>query len=122
MDDIIDRNNEGQFANGQVSRDLRANSDATESKIRLGVANVTERCCDEARSENWEFEPQRHWTQFLPEQVDADERLPGYLYEPHRPRFEPRSVHNVRKVARSSKSFALNSTLSETIADHSDYG
>jgi hypothetical protein len=115
MNKIIDRDNEGRFANGQISRDLRGNPDATESKIRFEVANVTERCCDEAREESsapesWEFERQRDGTQFLPEQVGADERLPGYLHEPHMPQFEPRSVRNVRKAARSSTSFALNST------------
>jgi hypothetical protein len=33
---------------------------------------------------------QRRGSQFLPGQVDADERLPGYLHEPHLPRFESR--------------------------------
>ena len=126
MNNVIDKDNEGQVAKGQISRDLRANPDATEPKIRLEVANDTERCRNEAGEEfsaleNWEFERQRQGIQFVPDQVDADERLPGYLHEPHMPRFEPRSVRNVRKAARSSRNFALDSTSSETIAD-SDCG
>jgi uncharacterized protein (TIGR00369 family) len=51
---------------------------------------------DELRSgqskENRERGLQRRGSQFLPEQIDADERLPGYLHEPHRPRFESRRL------------------------------
>jgi uncharacterized protein (TIGR00369 family) len=49
---------------------------------------------DELRSgqskENHGPELQRRGSQFLPEQIDADERLPGYLHEPDLPRFESR--------------------------------
>jgi len=38
--------------------------------------------------ENWEREPHRRGSQFLSEQIDADERLPGHLREPHLPRLE----------------------------------
>jgi len=66
MNNIIE-NNDDQFANGQVSCDLRGN-------VR-----------------------QRRGSQFLPRQIDADERLPGYLREPHLPRFESRSARNFAK-------------------------
>jgi uncharacterized protein (TIGR00369 family) len=41
MSNIIE-NNDDQFANGQVSRDLRGNSDAAESKTQLDPVNVVE--------------------------------------------------------------------------------
>jgi hypothetical protein len=53
MNNIIE-NNDDQFANGQVSCDLRSN------------------------------ERQRSGSPFLPRQIDADERLPVYLREPQR--------------------------------------
>ena len=99
MNNIIEDNDEDQFANGQSSRDLRANSGATEPQTQLEAVNVIELCPDAAReeysaSENWERERQRRGPQFLPEQIDADERLPGYLCKPHLPRFESRSARN----------------------------
>jgi len=99
MNDIIHNDNKGQFANGQISRDLRFNSDATGPQTQLEAVNVIEQWPDVAReefsaSENWERERQRRGSQFLPEQIDADEQLPGYLREPHLPRFESRSARN----------------------------
>ena len=93
MNDIIHNDNKGQFANGQISRDLRFNSDATGPQTQLEAVNVIEQGPDVAReefsaSENWERERQWRGSQFLPEQIDADERLPGYLRKPHLPRFE----------------------------------
>ncbi len=75
MNDIIDTDDEGQFANGQNSRDLRLNS-------------APEEFC---APENWQRERQPCGSQFLSAQIDADERLPGYLRKPHLPRFESRS-------------------------------
>jgi hypothetical protein len=94
MNNIIE-NNGDQFANGKISRDLRVSSDPTEPQTLLDTVNVVEQCPDVAPEEfsapeNWERERQRRGTQFLPEQIDADERLPGYLREPHLPRFESR--------------------------------
>ncbi len=40
---------------------------------------------------------QRPWFQLIPEQIDADERVPGYLREPHLPRFELRRACNLAK-------------------------
>ncbi len=40
----------------------------------------------ENREREWEWRGSQH----LPEQIDADERLPGYLREPHLPPFESR--------------------------------
>jgi hypothetical protein len=99
MNNIIEDNDKDQFANGQSSRDLRANSGATEPQTQLEAVNVIELCPDAAReeysvSETWERQRQRRGSQFLPEQIDADEQLPGYLREPHRPRFESRSARN----------------------------
>lgn len=96
MNNIIKDNDEDQFANGQSSRGLRVNSAATEPQIQLDAVNVIEQCPDVAPKEfpapeNWERVRQWRVSQFLPEQIDADERLPGYLREPHLPRFESRS-------------------------------
>jgi hypothetical protein len=41
-----------------------------------------------------ERERRQHGSQLLPEQIDADERLPGHLHEPHLPRFESRRARN----------------------------
>ena len=49
--------------------------------------------------ENRECERQRRGSQLLPGQIDADERLPGYLREPHLPRFES---HTARVFASSA--------------------
>jgi hypothetical protein len=96
MNNIIKDNDKDQFANGQISRDLRANWGGTEPQTRLDAVNVIEQCPDVAReefsaSENWERVRQWRVSRFLPEQIDADERLPGYLREPHLPRFESRN-------------------------------
>jgi hypothetical protein len=40
--------------------------------------------------ENCTVDPRGRGSQFLPEHIDADERLPEYLREPHLPRFESR--------------------------------
>jgi len=92
MKNIIE-NNEDQFANSQVSRDLRVNSDVTKPETRLEVVNVIEQCPDKAPEEfsapeNWERKRQRRGSQFLLERIDADERLPGYLRDRDLPRFE----------------------------------
>ena len=93
MKNFIEDNEEDQFANGQSCRDLLANSGAAEPRAQLDAVNVIERCPDVTRegfsaSENWERELQWRGSQFVPEQIDADERLPGYLRKPHLPRFE----------------------------------
>ena len=41
MNNFIE-NNQDQFANGQVSRDLRVNSDATEPETQLDAVKVIE--------------------------------------------------------------------------------
>ena len=102
MNNIIEDNDGDQFANGQSSRSLRVNSDATEPQIQLDAVNVLEQYPDVAPEEfsapeNWERERQRRGPQFLPEQIDADERLPGYLRKPHLPRFESRSACSFAK-------------------------
>jgi hypothetical protein len=102
MNNIIEDNGVDQFANGQSSRSLRVNSDATEPQIQLDAVNVLEQYPDVAPEEfsapeNWERERQRRGYQFLLEQIDADERLPGYLSKPHLPRFESRSARNLGK-------------------------
>jgi uncharacterized protein (TIGR00369 family) len=51
MNDIIEVSDEDQFANGQVSCDLRVNSDATESETQLGADNAIEQCPDVASEE-----------------------------------------------------------------------
>jgi hypothetical protein len=99
MNGIIDSDNEGQFAIGQISRDSRVNSDATAPETQLDAVNVMEECPDVAPEEfsapeNWERERQRRGSQFLSEQIDTDQRLPGYLREPHPHRFESRSARN----------------------------
>jgi hypothetical protein len=99
MNNIIKDNDKDQFANGQISRDLRANWGGTEPQTRLDAVNVIEQCPDVAReefsaSENWERVRQWRVSRFLPEQIDADERLPGYLREPHLPRFESPRTRN----------------------------
>ncbi|HEY6395105.1 MAG TPA: HlyD family secretion protein, partial [Candidatus Binataceae bacterium] len=43
MNDIIEDNDENQFANGQSSRDLRVSSDATELETQLDVGDLRER-------------------------------------------------------------------------------
>ena len=42
MNNIIEHNDEDQFANGQSSRDLRANSGDTEPQTQLEAVNVIE--------------------------------------------------------------------------------
>lgn len=101
MKNIIE-NNDDQFANSQITRDLGVNSEATEPQTQLEVVNVIEQCPDMALEEfsapeNRERKPRRPRPQFLSEQIDADERLPGYLREPHLPRFESRSARNFAK-------------------------
>jgi uncharacterized protein (TIGR00369 family) len=59
----------------------------------------------ENRGRDW----QRRGSQLLPEQIDADERLPGYLREPHLPRFESRRTRNFTNslgIADQSKSLS----------------
>jgi hypothetical protein len=86
-------NNEDQFANGQVNRHLRVNSNATQPEAQLEVVNVIEQYPDEtpeefSAPESRERKRQRRGSQFLLEQIDADQRLPGYLRDPDLPRFE----------------------------------
>jgi uncharacterized protein (TIGR00369 family) len=73
----------------------RASSTCMTLRGRLAEGRqLTRNQNDELRSgqskENREREQQRRGSQFLPGQIDADERLPGYLHEPHLPRFESR--------------------------------
>jgi hypothetical protein len=89
----INEDNEDQFANGQNSRHLRVSSDATELETQLDVVNLIEQCSDVERE--WK----QRGSQLLPNQIDADERLPGYLREPHLHRFESRTT---RKFAKRS--------------------
>jgi uncharacterized protein (TIGR00369 family) len=77
----------------------RASSTCMTLRGRLAEGRqVTRNQFDELRfglsKENRERERQRRGSQLLPEQIDADERLPGYLREPHLPRFESRSARN----------------------------
>jgi hypothetical protein len=44
--------------------------------------------------ENPEREAPRRAFHFLTEQIDADERLPGHLREPHLPRLDSRRARN----------------------------
>jgi len=46
MNNIIKDNDKDQFANGQISRDLRANWGGTEPQTRLDAVNVIEQCPD----------------------------------------------------------------------------
>jgi hypothetical protein len=55
-------------------------------------------------TENRERELDRSESQLLPRQIDADERLPGYLREPHLPRLE----------SRRARVFASSAFLKET--------
>jgi uncharacterized protein (TIGR00369 family) len=80
----------------------RASSTCMTLRGRLAEGRqVTRNQLDELRfgqsTENREREWQRRGSQLLPEQIDADERLPGYLREPHLPRFESRSARNFGK-------------------------
>ena len=50
MKDFIE-NNDDRFANGQVSCDLRGNSDARESETQLDAVNAIEQCPDVAPEE-----------------------------------------------------------------------
>jgi hypothetical protein len=98
MKNIIE-NNEDQFANGQVSRDLRVNAEATAPETQLDAVNVIEQSPHVAREECFcSREPGSDWQrrgfQVMPELIDADERLPGYLREPHLPRLESRRAGN----------------------------
>jgi hypothetical protein len=88
MKNIIE-NNEDQFANGQVSRDLRVNAEAREPETQLDAVNVIEQSPHVAREEFSVPE-----SQVTPELIDADERLPGYLREPHLPQLESRRARN----------------------------
>jgi hypothetical protein len=60
-------------------------------------------------SENRAREWQRRGSQPLPEQIDADERLPGHLRDPHLPRFESQRARNFTNslgIADQSKSLS----------------
>jgi uncharacterized protein (TIGR00369 family) len=75
----------------------RASSTSMTLRGRLAQGRQAKRNqLDELRSgqskENRKRELQRRGSQFLLRQVDADERLPGYLHEPHLPRFESPSA------------------------------
>jgi hypothetical protein len=94
MDNIVEHSDEGEFANGQISRDLRVNSDRTEPQTQEAV-NVMEQPEEFLAPENPEREPPRRGSHFLTERIDADERrLPGHLREPHLPRLESRRARN----------------------------
>jgi uncharacterized protein (TIGR00369 family) len=77
----------------------RASSTCMTLRGRLAEGcQVTRNQLDELRfgqsTETREREWQRRGSQLLPEQIDADERLPGYLREPHLPQFESRRALN----------------------------
>jgi uncharacterized protein (TIGR00369 family) len=77
----------------------RASSTCMTLRGRLAEGRqVTRNQFDELRFgepiEDREREWQRRGSQFLSEQIDADERLPGYLREPHLPRFESPRTRN----------------------------
>jgi uncharacterized protein (TIGR00369 family) len=57
-------------------------------------------------TENREHARQQRGSQFLPKQIDADQRLPGYMREPDLPRFE----------SRRARIFASSAFLQETPA------
>jgi uncharacterized protein (TIGR00369 family) len=87
----------------------RASSTCMTLRGRLAEGRqVTRNQNDELRSgqskENREPERQQRGAQFLPEQIDADERLPGYLRKPDLPRFE----------SRRARVFASSAFLEET--------
>jgi uncharacterized protein (TIGR00369 family) len=61
------------------------------------------------RTKNREREWEWRGSQNLPEQIDADERLPGYLREPHLPPFESRRTRNFTNslgIPNQSESFS----------------
>jgi hypothetical protein len=60
MNNIIE-NNDGQFANGQISCDLRVNSDATESETQLDAVTVIEQCQDVWRKKNFTLQSASFW-------------------------------------------------------------
>jgi uncharacterized protein (TIGR00369 family) len=71
-------------------------------------------------TENREREWERRGSQFLPGQIDADERFPGYLREPYLPRFESRRARNFAKqrVPEGDTLYVLHSSPpSQTNAD-----
>jgi uncharacterized protein (TIGR00369 family) len=73
----------------------RASSTCMTLRGRLAEGRqVTRNQNDELRSgqskENRGRDRQQPGSQLLPEQIDADERSPGYVREPHLPRFESR--------------------------------
>ena len=60
-------------------------------------------------TETRDLECEWRGSQHLPEQIDADERLPGYLREPHLPPFESRRTRNFTNslgIADQSESFS----------------
>jgi len=70
----------GRLAEGrQLKRDQL-------DKLRFGQPT-------ENRKREWE----RRGSQLLPEHIDADERLPGYVREPYLPRFDSRGARNFVK-------------------------
>jgi hypothetical protein len=77
----------------------RASSTCMTLRGRLAEGRqVTWNKLDEQRTgqskENRERERLDCGSELLPQQIDADERLPGYLREPHLPRFESRRTRN----------------------------
>src|SRR5258708_1469741 len=65
-------------------------------------------------TENRERECERRQFQLLPGQIDADERLLGYLREPHLPRFESRRARGFAK--QRSEYGSSNGDIDMTIA------
>jgi uncharacterized protein (TIGR00369 family) len=68
--------------------------------------------------ENRDRERQPRGSQFQPEQIDADERLPGYLREPHLPRFESRRARIFASSAFLNEPLLYLLDPSQTIAEH----
>jgi uncharacterized protein (TIGR00369 family) len=86
----------------------RASSTCMTLRGRLAEGRqVTRNQLDEPRfgqpRENREYERERRGSQHLPEQIDADERLPGYFREPHLPSFESRRARVFAKRCVSEK-------------------
>jgi hypothetical protein len=60
MNNIIENNDDHQFATGQVSCDLRVNSDATESETQLDADDAIEQCPD-WRQKNFPLQSGSFW-------------------------------------------------------------
>ena len=93
---------------------VRASSTCMTLRARLAEGRqVTRNQLNELRfgqpTETRDRECEWRGSQHLPAQIDADERLPGYLREPHLPPFESRGTRNFTHslgIADQSESFS----------------